>query len=229
MRKALYAADIERDRDRLISNIIRMYNLASDDDLAAGRDWYDRARSFCQTLADNYDRSLADIAAIMSVLSPATSFEQNVIDTINVMAYADNEQPVSTYGDQYLKALAIRDHGVAPDDVLGECKTAAFFINIVNSRTAGRVTVDRHSARVAVDWNMSSDDAYYYTNTPKKYSVMESIYQAAADKIGLLPHVLQAITWITYRRLFARQTNGDQALAAKRDQAAEHNIDDLPF
>lgn len=211
--KGIYARDIVKHTDQYVDNILKMYHLASEDDIDNGRSWYQRASKFCQTLADNYERTLADVAGIMSCLSPATSFEQNVIDTVNVMAGNDHET-VSTYGPQYAKALDIRDSGVQPDGVVGENKTAAFWLNIVNPTTNGRVTVDRHSARVAVDVNMTADESYFYINTPAKYRVLENAYKLAAERLDVLPHVLQAITWITYRRLFVPKKNGQAALAA---------------
>ena len=226
-KKGIYARDIAKHTDQYVDNILNMYHLASEDDIDNGRTWYNRASQFCQTLADGYGRTLADVAGIMSCLSPATSFEQNVIDTVNVLAGNDHES-VSTYGPQHLKALDIRDGGIRPVDVVGENKTAAFWLNIVNPTTNGRVTVDRHSARVAVDVNMTADQSYYYINTPAKYAILENAYQLAAGKIGVLPHVLQAITWLTYRRLFASKKNGDAALQAKRESVA-HCVDDLPF
>lgn len=226
-KKGIYARDLVKNTDQYVANIVKMYHLASDNDIENGRSWYQRASQFCETLANSYDRTLADVAGIMSALSPSTSFEQNVIDTVNVIAGNDHET-VSTYGAQYAKALEIRDGGIEPVDVMGENKTAAFWLNIVNPTTSGRVTVDRHSARVAVDWGMSSDDIYFYNNTTAKYTVLENAYKLAAEKIGILPHVLQAITWTAYRRLFATRTNGDAALERKRASVADQ-VNDLPF
>lgn len=228
MREAIYARDIKKNTDQYVSNIVKMYDLASDDDLEIGRSWYQQASRFCQTLADNYDRSLAAVAGIMSALSPSTSYEQNIIDTVNVIAGQDHET-VSTYGKQHVKALEIRDEGIDPALVMGQNKTAAFWLNIVNPTTNGRVTVDRHSARVAVDVNMTADESYFYINTPAKYQVLENAYKLAAGKIGVLPHVLQAITWLTYRRLFVTNGKGGAAaLAAKRASIADE-IDEIPF
>ena len=226
-KKGIYARDIAKHTDQYVVNILQMYHLASVEDHESGRSWYDRANRFCETLANSYDRTLADVAGIMSVLSPATSFEQNVIDTINVIAENDHET-VSTYGPQYAKALDIRDWGIQPAEVVGQNKTAAFWHNIVNYTSPGRVTVDRHSARVAVDVNMTAEDSYYYINTPAKYKVLETAYKTAAEHLDVLPHVLQAITWITYRRLFVKRKNGDAVLAAKRASVAD-DIDEIPF
>lgn len=226
-KQGVYARDIKRNMDQYVANITAVYDMASADDIEDGRSWYARASAFCETLAENYDRTLADVAGIMSALSPATSFEQNVIDTVNVLAGNDHET-VSTYGPQYAKALDIRDSSVDPATVMGENKTHAFWLNIVNPSTSGRVTVDRHSARVAVDLNMTADESYFYINTPAKYTVLESAYKLAAKRLDILPHVLQAITWITYRRVFVPKKNGADALERKRASVA-NLVPDLPF
>ena len=226
-RDPIYARDIKKHTDQYVSNILALYDLASAEDLDNGRSWYQRACTFCRTLAENYERTLADVAGIMAVLSPACSFEQNVIDTVNVLA-ANDDQPVSTYGKQHAKAIEIRDYGIDPVDVLGKNKTNAFWLNIVNPTTASRVTVDRHATRIAVDWQMDSDEAYYYNNTEAKYNVIERAYLLAAERLDILPHVLQAITWITYRRVFGRITNGHEALERKRRSVADL-ASDLPF
>lgn len=227
MRTGIYARDMKNDMDQYVDNIVKMYHLASDDDQEIGRSWYQQASRFCETLAENYDRSLAAVAGIMSALSPSTSYEQNIIDTVNVIAENDHET-VSTYGKQHAKALEIRDEGIDPALVMGQNKTAAFWLNIVNPTTSGRVTVDRHSARVAVDWTMNADEVYFYNNTTAKYSVLEHAYQLAAEHLDILPHVLQAITWTAYRRLFVGRKNGVVALAAKRASVATLAAD-LPF
>lgn len=209
-RQPLYARDLEPRIGEFADRIVALYGLATADERSDGRTWYQRCSRFVETLAKNYGRTVADVAGIMSVLSPATTLEQNIIDLCNVMA-EDDDRPVGTYGPQYLKALAIRDLGIDPVDVLGENKTAAFWANIVNPNEPGRVTVDRHAARVAAGWQMSPDDAYYFTNTPKKYGIMERAYKRAAERLGLLPHELQAITWLVYKRLFVPKQRKDSA------------------
>lgn len=209
-RKAIYSRDLKPRINEFTDRIIELYDLANDNERIDGRSWYSRASAFIQTLADNHNRTVADTAAIFAVLSPSTTLEQNIIDTVNVMGKND-DVPVGTYGPQHLKALGVRDLGITPAEVLGENKTAAFWANLVNPNTAGRVTVDRHAARVAAGWTMNAEESYYYVNTPAKYSIMERAYQIAAERLDLLPHQLQAITWLTYKRLFVAKQRNDSA------------------
>lgn len=209
-RKPLYSKDLKPRIKEFADRIIDLYELSNDDERREGQTWYDRCLAFVQALADNHDRTVADVAAVLAVLSPSTTLEQNIIDTINVLA-GNDEAKVGTYGPQHQKALAVRDLGFTPDEVLGKNKTAAFWSNIVNPQTAGRVTVDRHAARVATGWTMTADESYYYVNTPAKYSVLETAYRLAADRLDLLPHQLQAITWITFKRLFVAKKRSDTA------------------
>jgi hypothetical protein len=215
MRTPLYARDLLKNEDRYVQNVLDMFDLANAKDIQNGRRWYELANRFCRTLAERHGRKLADVAGIMALLSPAVSLEQNVIDTVEVMANGQTAKP-STYGPQAEKALAVRDAGIDPAAVLGQNKVAAFWANIVNPGEAGRVTIDRHAARIAADWKLPPEDAYYLVNTPGKYKVFERVYRRAAEKLGILPQQLQAITWTAYRRLFVapRYRKGDGRIVA---------------
>jgi hypothetical protein len=51
---------------------------------------------------------------------------------------------------------------------------------------------------------MTDDQAIYYCNTPRKYEVIEDAYRAVAEKIGIYPQQVQAITWLAYKRQYGR-------------------------
>lgn len=199
---AIYAKDM--DPKEYKRNILELYEYATEDEIDAGLSWYQRANRFAAALATTYRVTLDTAAGVIAALSPGCSWEKNMIDATRLLENGDRAT-VSTYGKMKRKALRILYNGdKSSSDYLGDAKIQCFYQNIVAPDRPGRVTVDRHAVRAAVDYGMTYDEAIYYCNTPAKYDVIESAYKMAADELGILPQELQAIVWLVYRRLFVR-------------------------
>lgn len=206
--------------DKMTDNINSIYQLASDAEIADGRSWYRLAYRFSQTLADKHDLSLPVVVGIIAALSPETSWTQNIIDAENLITLGDN-CTVSTYPNNKLKALGILYGDICPidrfvaDSRYNWRKTAAFFQNILRPDDTTTVTIDRHAARIAHDYYITADDAIYYSNTVRKYETTAKSYKILASDLNILPQQLQAITWLTYRRLFVTRKRQDTNLNDK--------------
>ena len=194
-------------QDTLESNVKNIYDLANRQEHSEGLVWYHIANRFAQTIANKHDLTLVQTAAILAALSPATHWAQNIIDT-EALIINGLEATVSTYHRNKIKASLFLSGELDPiahyvaDKKYSWTKTAAFFSNILNPDEIGKVTIDRHAIRIAHGHNMTAEEAIYYANTPRKYNATsESFYTVAAD-VGLLPHQLQAVTWLAYRRLY---------------------------
>ena len=181
--------------------ILAMLELSTKKEIDAGRQWYSIAHNFARAIAQNYGIDIARSAGIIAALSPGVDWHKNQIDTIRVLE-SGNDAIVSTYGRNKQKAIGILSGALQCPGALGTKKTFAFWHNITRPDDITRVTIDRHAARVAWGVTLHPDAAIKYANTDAKYRASEKAYILAASDAGILPHQLQAIVWLAYRRLY---------------------------
>ncbi len=189
------------DQESMGANLEAIFSAATKQEIQEGRDWYNQAHKFAHGLAQKYDRSVESVIGIISSLSPETKYSKNIEDA-QKMLETGTEAVVTTYDKNRDKALKILDGDLDAHEHFSNVvnKTAAFYHNILRPNESGRVTIDRHSARVIHGYYLTGDEAIYYSNTPAKYRASQKVYQDVAAEHDLLPHQLQAITWLAYRR-----------------------------
>jgi hypothetical protein len=178
-----------------VKNILAILNLATAQEVAEGTVWYTEAHHFCLTNAERFGLRVEVVAGIVSALSPATDWERNKSDALQVLL-GNRSHGYGTYGPNVEKAFRIRDTS-AGEDISGfflAPKTFNFYHNIVNPNAAEFVTIDRHALSVAMGATRA-DKAVKLT----EYRELTKAYKKAADKAGLLPADLQAITWCVWR------------------------------
>lgn len=189
----------------MVENILYHWQIANEQQIAAGRQWYQEAHNYAASLAEKYNKPVAVVAAVIAVLSPGTSWELNKRDAENVL-----EKGIlavtSGYGVNKQKAIALLDGWLQPAAAVSALKTGSFWLNILRPAENGSVTVDRHAVRVATgNHELAAEQAVHYVNTPNKYQKLATAYQLAAEKIGdILPHELQAITWLVVKDILGR-------------------------
>jgi len=189
------------DTQTYVDNILSVYNVATQRDITEGMYWYLNANGLAHEIMPDNPRAGAGIIA---VLSPRLRWDKNVAYArlaVNLMGYGVDEIvasyiPVLKHSRR--KALAIV-HGAEVLDVIGNGpKTRAFFDNIANPFTSTEVTVDKHAFDIA---NNIRTPYKGMVITNKTYAAMAEAYQIAAGILGILPHQLQAITWVAWRRI----------------------------
>ena len=210
MRKSIYGREFSK--KAMASNLEAILAAANEDEINSGRQWYKDCHKFASKLAVKYGHSLEKIAGIISSLSPETRLKNNLMDTISLL---DNgsEAIVTTYDNNKIKALAILDNRLNAHKHYSSSinKTASFYFNILRPLENNRVTIDRHASRVLHGYYLTGNEAIFYNNTPLKYSINQEVYKSIASKYDLLPHSLQAITWLSYRRLFVGKRYQDNS------------------
>ncbi len=101
------------------------------------------------------------------------------------------------------KTTSIIWHGFDPEIVISRTgnnpKVYSFFKNIAYPETSDDVTIDRHM------WNLLFDDLGVVEKAGLRFKDREYKWAAAqfrqvASEIDLLPHQLQAISWLAWRR-----------------------------
>ncbi len=218
------------DLNAMGDNLVAILEQSTSQEIKSGRSWYSDCNKLVGRLAKKYDHNIQTVTGILASLSPETNFSQNVKDTIGLLTNGDNAI-VTTYEKNRIKALKILSGELDIHDHYSQAitKTAGFYFNILqplditrvtidrhSSRVVHgyyltgsesrfyyntRVTIDRHSSRVVHGYYLTGSESRFYYNTRAKYQKTEGIYFSIAEKYDLLPQQLQAITWLTYRRL----------------------------
>lgn len=204
------------DTDLMATMITAILQHSTDSDIDDGRQWYARARQFAQDQSDEHNLNLQVVTAVISALSPETTWNINKAKTIEFLELKENST-MATYPNNKDKALKFLEGKLVPNEhynLDNWRKTSAFYRNILEPNCDQRVTLDRHALRIAHGYYLTGDESIYYGNTRAKYVKTENVFKQIARENGLLPNVLQAITWVTFRRLFV---GNDKDKRAKRE------------
>jgi hypothetical protein len=200
-----------RAETRHISGILQ---LATEADIFEGKEWYDRAHRFAVKLIHAYDITMGQAVGVIAALSPNNRWERNCQDAERLIeAYVSGYDlslvKVCTYNKNKQKAIDILSLDMekaeynAIETILSGQKITAFYRSIMGDKTA--VCVDGHAYAVFVGQRIPT------TKTPNispiLYKTIMRAYTLVSDRSFelcghcLSPTQVQAVTWVTYRRL----------------------------
>ena len=178
-------------QERYVQNVVNVHRSATPEQEAAGRAWYPTAHQLADMIADGDTRVGA---GLLAALSPQTSWEYNI--ELAADAY-DSGRPTRHVGDALSKATRILA-GIAPEDVLPmDRKTGHFYRCIVDPTDTDAVCVDRHAHDIAVGSRYGSRGRGL--DARGRYNLIADVYREAARRLGELPQVVQAVTWVAWR------------------------------
>ena len=189
-----------------VRNILKLYRQATQEDTINGVEWYARAEREAKAIAESCALPLPTVIGVMAALSPNNRWERNCRDAATMCQAWQNGDSmdsfkVSCYNTMKAKAWAILELGLTDDeDILSHLngqKIRSFYSNI---RGLDEVTIDGHALNIARGKRegLTSDK----TNMGKReYRDLQAAYVRAAKRVGVKPHVLQAITWTTWKRV----------------------------
>jgi len=196
-------------------HISGMLQLASQGDILAGVDWYNRAHKLGVRLIHAYDGlTLGQAVGVIAALSPNNKWVRNCVDAESMIkAWHYGADPISvkvcTYNPNKAKAAAIL--ALTADDletdtiteILNGRKVVAFYRSIMGDPDA--VCVDGHAYAVWLGERITTQ------KTPslgvKLYADIARAYQLVAKRsfnlcgVTLSATQVQATAWVTYRRL----------------------------
>jgi hypothetical protein len=185
------------------ARLLSLYRRASKADVVEGTAWYRRANEYAQSLAAGTPWTADTMAAVISAISPRMPWGRNqkvARDIVDRFTAGGREADYTGLGlTDNIRLAVIILAGVNPDRVLVN-KRAAFRANIAGDLT--RATVDIWATRAA----MGTDE---FEGPGRYYAELESVYQRAADAVGLSAAQFQAVIWIVIRR----ETLGEVATA----------------
>jgi hypothetical protein len=183
------------------NNILSMFSRATIDELALGKTWYSRANSECQEILENSGNNrhnLKTIIGMTAALSPRNKWSRNLEDVRNLSA--DDNAKVSTFHRNKGKALLIKSINQPTNvdilDILGGDKVQSFYANLLNPTLPDIVTIDAHAIGVWLGTRVTGVRA-----KGDAYQMIQQAYIDTANGLGIIPCQLQAITWLTYRRI----------------------------
>ncbi len=177
-----------RTRERYIRNIVATYGRATADQLVRGGSWYSTAHSLAAFISGGDVRTGAGVIAVLSANKGWSLNMKLATDACAGKIHGHTEVML----DKVRKILG----GVDPADVLNGPKTSNFFRNIVDQADAHSVTIDRHAHDIAVGVRYGDRDRGL--GAAGRYNLLADCYREAARRLGVLPSVVQATTWVTW-------------------------------
>ena len=177
-------------------HILNWYNQATTDEVQDGLSWYEDAQQFARLMAYKYNYSVNQISQIISILSPQTDWNANKLNTELFLVHGKN---IKIYATNMQKEKCEKVLNNTYSIPLTAQKTYAFADNIANTQSV-KVTIDRHASKVAN--NVLQGGSVSIAKT--QYLEFEKAYNFVANKLNITAYQLQAITWVTYKRVVNR-------------------------
>jgi len=190
-----------------VRNIKAIHALASAAEVADGMAWYGIAKSIAVVIAEDYGIPASQAVAVLAALSPRNKWTRNVVDCeALVSAYVAGgaeqalETKVCTFGANKAKAVRILESGLetlpTALEILSGPKLREFASCIAG---LDDVCIDGHA------WCIWQGSRVTLADVPSigvrlRREIKADYAQAAAD-LGLRASELQAITWVTWRRI----------------------------
>jgi len=190
--------------------ILGVLNLATQADRIEGLDWYDRAKRVAESIANRVGLpgelpaiGWQTISGVIAALSPNNRWERNCADAELVVklykaggADAALGAKVCTYKSNLRKAVAILE-GAPIAATLNGPKVIEFYNCITGS--VADVCIDGHAYAIWCGQRLTMKEI---PSIGKKLRAqIKADYIAAARCVDLRPCEVQAITWVTWRRL----------------------------
>lgn len=201
-------------------NLIRIWDQASERDIAVAVDSYPKYQKICAKIAAKHGFEPVIGAAVFAALSPNNDYWGNLRDADTLLAAAAGHKTledfkVSTYGNNKRKAWRIA-HGEDPDALIVAQKTSNFFHNIADPADPRYVTIDGHMHNI---WFGKRAPIQSKNPAVRVVKVDNNLYPIIADGIkdfaaerGLVPCEMQGVLWQTWRRIHAIRTPAQQEL-----------------
>ena len=187
-------------------NIIAIYKLANPSEIKHGLTWYVNAHADCKKIAIELDLPIHIVIGVTSALSPNNKWERNIVNAKDLCkAFIDGQDmdsiKVSTYHKMKQKAWHILETMPTYDEtitILNGKKIVSFFRNISGDETD--ITIDGHARNIY--YNDRQGLTAPNSNVGKlEYAKIQKAYQRASKKLGIKAYELQAITWVTWKRI----------------------------
>ena len=192
-------------------NIEKIFKQATQSEITEGLNWYKDANKFAQSVSNETKKeiSIEHVAGVTSALSIRNKWDRNKIDAKNlILAYYRlkkvSDISVCTFTSNKHKAVNILESNANQiETILSGLKTQNFKRNILGCKES--VTIDGHAFCISA--GIVNALKKVPSISAKNYKIISDEYRQATKMINkkynlnLIPSQLQAITWVTYKRL----------------------------
>lgn len=175
------------------------------------RRWYWAMNDFARGLGERYSVPITRAADVIAVISPRLSVEKNM--AYAELLFATGDAPIM--GAPKRAALRIVHEGIGIVEATKDApKIVSFAHNIAFPDTSRAVTIDRHiidfltgsvddggrrvinrAGRACAEHKPLNSWPTCQACEPSAYVEAAAEFRAAADKLGIMPHELQAVVW----------------------------------
>ncbi|USC17020.1 hypothetical protein [Rhodococcus sp. 11-3] len=175
----------------VVANILAYYDAASDEQRAAGVEWYETARDHAAIISWQHSAPIENVVAVISHLSPQTAWDVNLAGAYSL--YSDGTA-ARCMGDNIARAKRAM-HARDPFATFGDDapKTKSFYRNILGDDSY--VTIDVWALRAAVGRNVEESRL----GRVGAYDALAHCYRIAAARRGIAPSAMQAAVWVAIR------------------------------
>jgi len=195
----------------IVTYLISWYKEATPEEIQAGIDWYIEAQSFVYDTHEEFNPLIDSltsymVAGVLSATSPNNRWERNKVDTVTVLKAIVAGLPpeavkVCTYNANKIKAFEI---GKGNIEISAKSpKTHSFAMN-VGLLSADHITIDKWHLRACVTNPTDGIVDCMEGCTATEYRRLEAITADVAHMLGYKGYELQAIIWLTIKRVWNR-------------------------
>lgn len=212
----------------IVQNIDKMYTLGLTWGFTSAN-WYYDANKKVKKISEKYDCPAYIVAFVVSVTSVNNTWETNIEQSENLVRYyAENSyidttdthdsNLASTYWPNRHKAVTALLYWKTGQEIdqktlfsfLG-VKTYNFAMNILHPESDDFVTLDGHATNLSLyGTNYRPLDKTPFSYSLKglglaRYKVISKAYRLVAEKYNVSVHIIQSVTWETWRELGQRK------------------------
>ena len=192
--------------------IVAKFTLATSQEVQLGCDWYPSALSIAARIGEKYGVSAQTVAGVIAALSPNNRWERNIIDAENIIkCWAAGgtrtdilNVKVCTYGKMKAKAVDILTRDIETVEILNGKKLIEFY-NCITNPKLNDVCIDGHAYSVWFGQRLTMKEVPAIG--VKLRAQIKTDYRDATafinEELGehFTPADIQAITWVTHKRI----------------------------
>ncbi len=181
---------------KISKNLDHFFNLATDQDIKNGINWYKTANKEANKIAKKYNLDVYKVAQVISALSPRNKWKQNIKDANKLCeAYILGLHPtdikVCTFHTNKFKAFNILANNT---QITNNSLKTFNFVNNIAYLNNDFLTIDIWHLRACFNNMIKINSA---TIGKIAYEQIKQLTLKKADKLGLKGFEFQAILWLS--------------------------------
>jgi len=193
---------ISVDPVRAMERYLKVFRQADKFDLYGGLTSYVNYNLMMVRLAHKYNFPLESVVGAFVALSPNNNYEANLRSLVTLLwgfsnRHSECDLSVTTYTQNKIKACDIL-RGAHLLDLARGPKVRSFYVNILNPHDRVTVTIDGHMVSIASGKYLRMSEAGV---DARRYMELSTAIRDVAFEVGLLPCQVQAVCWLTWKRI----------------------------